>query len=249
MVSAIRDHVMALACIRHGLPSAHGRGMDLLPNSITERLLRSLVRELSSDELWRALGIAVEGLGAEVNSTDRSLVPALPLTSRKSPLKLPSRHVVVSPRPRGAISRARAYYGSTSSVGCEIRREIHHYRASMTPPEPVRDIVQMLPYCSTSDIVIPAVGADHPPMCEGEAPMEMLDSEGVADGWRESASSRCAHRQLYPYLVRSLFAPIKAGIRSGGLFVGVIPPECTRHATGDRGSLCEGSCARQVKRL
>src|SRR5262245_15596020 len=59
MISAIRDHVMALACIRHGLPSAHGRGMDLLPNSITERLLRSLVRELSSEELWRALGVAV----------------------------------------------------------------------------------------------------------------------------------------------------------------------------------------------
>ncbi len=70
MISAIRDHVMALACIRHGLPWAHGRGMDLLPNSITERLLGSMVRELSSDELWRALGVAVEGLGAEVNSTD-----------------------------------------------------------------------------------------------------------------------------------------------------------------------------------
>jgi hypothetical protein len=70
MISAIRDHVMALACIRHGLPSAHGRGMDLLPNSITERLVRSLVRELSSGELWRALGAAIESLGAEVSSTD-----------------------------------------------------------------------------------------------------------------------------------------------------------------------------------
>jgi hypothetical protein len=70
MVSAIRDYVMALACIRLGLPSAHGRGMDLLPSSITERLLGSLVRELSCDELWRALGIAVEGLRAEVNSSD-----------------------------------------------------------------------------------------------------------------------------------------------------------------------------------
>jgi predicted nucleotidyltransferase len=70
MISAIRDHVMALACIRHGLPWAHGRGMDLLPNSITARLLGSMVRDLSSDELWRALSVAVEGLDAEVNSTD-----------------------------------------------------------------------------------------------------------------------------------------------------------------------------------
>jgi hypothetical protein len=70
MISAIRDHVMALACIRLGLPSDHGRGMDLLPHSITEPLLGSMVRELSSDELWQALSVAVEGLGAEINSTD-----------------------------------------------------------------------------------------------------------------------------------------------------------------------------------
>jgi hypothetical protein len=70
MISATRDHVMALACIRYGLPSAHGRGMDLLPDSITTRLLPSLVREFSAGELWRALGIAVEGLAAEVKSSD-----------------------------------------------------------------------------------------------------------------------------------------------------------------------------------
>jgi hypothetical protein len=33
-------------------------------------LLGSMVRDLSSDELWRALSVAVEGLDAEVNSTD-----------------------------------------------------------------------------------------------------------------------------------------------------------------------------------
>jgi hypothetical protein len=70
MVSAIRDHVAALACIRHGLPWAHASGMDLLPNSITERLLGSMVREPSCDELWRALSVAVAGLGAEVDFTD-----------------------------------------------------------------------------------------------------------------------------------------------------------------------------------
>src|SRR5215471_3957248 len=55
MISAVRDHMMTLACIRHGLPWAHGRGMDHLPKSITSRLVGSLVGELHPDELWRAL--------------------------------------------------------------------------------------------------------------------------------------------------------------------------------------------------
>ncbi len=70
MISAVRDHVMTLACLRHGLPSAHGRGMDRLPESITGQLLTSLVRELDPDELWRALGVVVQGLVTEVNGVD-----------------------------------------------------------------------------------------------------------------------------------------------------------------------------------
>ncbi len=31
MISGVRDHALELACIRHGLPAAHGRGMDRLP--------------------------------------------------------------------------------------------------------------------------------------------------------------------------------------------------------------------------
>jgi hypothetical protein len=70
MISAVRDHVMTLACIRHGLPHEHGRGMDQLPASGTRQLLGSLVRELHSNELWGALGVAVQSLMAEVNSAD-----------------------------------------------------------------------------------------------------------------------------------------------------------------------------------
>jgi hypothetical protein len=70
MISAVRDHAMTLACIRHGLPSAHGRGMDLLPHSVTAQLSGSLVRELSSNELWRTLEVAVHGLLTEITCTD-----------------------------------------------------------------------------------------------------------------------------------------------------------------------------------
>lgn len=68
MISALRDHVLMLACIRHGLPSAHGRGMDQLPDSVTGPLAAALVRELQTDELWRAFSVAVQGLIGEVNA-------------------------------------------------------------------------------------------------------------------------------------------------------------------------------------
>src|SRR4051812_15449287 len=31
MISGVRDHALTLACIRHGLPAVHGRGLDQLP--------------------------------------------------------------------------------------------------------------------------------------------------------------------------------------------------------------------------
>ena len=31
MISGVRDHVLALACLRHGVPAVQGRGMDRLP--------------------------------------------------------------------------------------------------------------------------------------------------------------------------------------------------------------------------
>ena len=70
MISAVRDHVMGLACIRHELPSAQGRGMDLLPEPVTAQLLESFVRTLDLSELWRALGVVVRGLIVEVNHSD-----------------------------------------------------------------------------------------------------------------------------------------------------------------------------------
>jgi hypothetical protein len=73
MVSAVRDHTLALACIRLGLPSAHGRGMDSLPEPITRPLLESMVGRLDSDELWRALDAVLQSLTSEVNHADPAL--------------------------------------------------------------------------------------------------------------------------------------------------------------------------------
>lgn len=70
MVSAVRDHTLALACIRLGLPPAHGRGMDLLPESITQPLSASLVGGLDSDQLWRAFDAVLEGFTSEVQQAD-----------------------------------------------------------------------------------------------------------------------------------------------------------------------------------
>lgn len=77
MISAVRDHVMTLACIRHGLPYAHGRGMDQLPDAVTSQLLGSLVRELHSDELWRTFGVAVQSLVDEVSSAEGQFGPRI----------------------------------------------------------------------------------------------------------------------------------------------------------------------------
>jgi hypothetical protein len=70
MISAVRDHALTLACMRLGLPSAHGRGMDLVPDSIKEHLSGSLVQRLETDELWCALEVAIRGLLDEVHRAD-----------------------------------------------------------------------------------------------------------------------------------------------------------------------------------
>jgi hypothetical protein len=54
MVSAMRDHVFALACLRHGLAAREGRGMDRLPQAITQPLEEALIGRLDAAEVARA---------------------------------------------------------------------------------------------------------------------------------------------------------------------------------------------------
>jgi hypothetical protein len=77
MISGVRDNALALACVRHGLPAAHGRGMDLLPSGVTAQFEGSLVRQLDTAELSRAFRVVIHGLLSEIRSVDEELAGRL----------------------------------------------------------------------------------------------------------------------------------------------------------------------------
>jgi len=77
MISGVRDHALALACLRHDLPAVHGRGMDLLPKGVTGPFEDSLVRQLEIVELSRAFRVAIECLTREIRSVDEVLAERL----------------------------------------------------------------------------------------------------------------------------------------------------------------------------
>lgn len=77
MVSAMRDHVLALACLRLGLPAKEGRGMDLLPEEVTQPLEQALVRRIDVSEISRAFGVASERLLVETRLVDDGLASRL----------------------------------------------------------------------------------------------------------------------------------------------------------------------------
>ncbi|MGO9198455.1 MAG: hypothetical protein ACLQK4_15165 [Acidimicrobiales bacterium] len=76
-ISAVRDHTLALACLRFGEVAAYAKGADLLPPEVTSGLEDSLVRSLSIDELRRALSAATLGLRRELAETDAELAGQL----------------------------------------------------------------------------------------------------------------------------------------------------------------------------
>ena len=77
MISGVRDHVLALACLRHGVPALQGRGMDDLPRELTETFTGALVRSLEPAELRRAFKCSGELLLAEVEKVDADLARRL----------------------------------------------------------------------------------------------------------------------------------------------------------------------------
>jgi hypothetical protein len=77
MISGVRDNVLALACLRHGLPAGQGRGMDLLPTGVASRFEDSLVGRLDITELSRAFKAVIQGLLREMRDTDTELAGRL----------------------------------------------------------------------------------------------------------------------------------------------------------------------------
>lgn len=82
MITGVRDHVLALACLRHGVPTSQGRGLHMLPDAITAPIAAALVRSLEPIELTRAFRAAVEVLLIEIEQVDAELSVRLagPLT-------------------------------------------------------------------------------------------------------------------------------------------------------------------------
>jgi hypothetical protein len=77
MISAVRDHVLALACLRHGVAAVQGRGMDNLPPKVTAPLTEALVCSLDIAELRRAFGVISEALVVEIERVDHGLANRL----------------------------------------------------------------------------------------------------------------------------------------------------------------------------
>lgn len=83
MISGVRDHVLMLMCLRHGVPHAQGRGLHLLPAATTAAVEPALVQSLDAAELRRAFRASVDVLLAEVAEVDAELAVRLSRTLRE----------------------------------------------------------------------------------------------------------------------------------------------------------------------
>jgi hypothetical protein len=81
-IRGIRDHVLALACLRLGADARYRIGADRLPAPVTDPLTDALVRSLDGPELRRALAAATQCLIRELEERDGQL------SARLSPLLL-----------------------------------------------------------------------------------------------------------------------------------------------------------------
>jgi hypothetical protein len=73
MVSAMRDQVLALACLRHGEDAREGRGMDSLPADVRARFASALVRDLTADQIGRAFRAVTDLALEETRHVDAAL--------------------------------------------------------------------------------------------------------------------------------------------------------------------------------
>jgi predicted nucleotidyltransferase len=76
-ISGVRDHALALACLRFGQPALYAKGVDGLPSELKTRFGDALVRALTPPELWRALSVAAAQLLRELREADADLARRL----------------------------------------------------------------------------------------------------------------------------------------------------------------------------
>jgi predicted nucleotidyltransferase len=77
MLNGLREQVVALACLRFGLPPHQGRGVDDLPPEETELLADALVVSLKPSDLRRAFASAARLLLKETSYVDAGLASRL----------------------------------------------------------------------------------------------------------------------------------------------------------------------------
>jgi hypothetical protein len=77
MIDALREQVVALTCLRFGLPTHEGRGVDDLPPEETELLADALVASLEPPDLHRAFASTARLLLEEARHTDAGLASRL----------------------------------------------------------------------------------------------------------------------------------------------------------------------------
>ena len=83
MVNGLRDHVVSLACLRHGLPADQGRGVDDLPPDVIKAIEAMLVRGLRRSELSTAFATAITALIDEAEQIDPGLASRLRQPARE----------------------------------------------------------------------------------------------------------------------------------------------------------------------
>lgn len=76
-ISAMRDHVITLACLRLGHPTAYAKGAHLLPDELVAPLETTLVRSLAEPEIHRALSATVTVVMDELERSDPALATRL----------------------------------------------------------------------------------------------------------------------------------------------------------------------------
>jgi hypothetical protein len=74
MLSGMRDHVLALACVRSGCSAVEGRGFDDLPHEEKNTFSACYPFSLSTAELHRALRATGDALLEEIRHADAELI-------------------------------------------------------------------------------------------------------------------------------------------------------------------------------